>query len=148
MHPVRRGVLAALPLALLAAACDSPTVIRDQFQPPPLTGTFELVAVDGQPIPTTITIRFGGGVSFAVDSGELDFQAPRLVAMTTSGDLSGNSDVRLGFQETYTQPRTDSIVVGFQGAGRLWRDTLELRTSDISPLGVHTLRYVRAAATP
>jgi hypothetical protein len=67
---VKRRALAALVLvtmaALLAACTDEPPTL----QPPLVSGTWTLTAVNNQPLPRTIAVLLGGGVRAVVD-GEI-----------------------------------------------------------------------------
>jgi len=64
---VTRRARAALVLATLAALPVACTEEPPTVQPPLVSGTWTLTAVDNQPLPRTIVVLLGGGVRAVVD---------------------------------------------------------------------------------
>ncbi len=64
---VKRRALTLLALVAMAPLLDACTEEPPTLQPPLVSGTWTLTAVDNQPLPRTIVVLLGGGVRAVVD---------------------------------------------------------------------------------
>ena len=135
--------------APLLGGCRDSTEPR--ARPAPITGTFELRLVDGQPLPVTVRTRFAGGAEFTLRSGGASFTTgsglsdERQLSLSYAGDSPDSPGVHFGSTQIYSQPVADSVVA-LEGAGSVRGDTFVFRTMELSTLGAHEWRYARVAA--
>lgn len=153
-------------IALAAAACSDQGAPWVDPGPPFIGERYDLIAVDGQPLPAAFEFE---GYTYTVGASTLAFISPDTLDLElrqlTAVSVGAPNMAAIERRDGYRRPARDSIEAGAQNFGAFqlspWAygrrngDTLTWRTTDPAPsdphvpdlegapFGIHVWRYVR-----